>query len=616
MNSLLNPSTRGRGTSRLSPVSRLIAPVLAIAMIASAWAAGNARQEAGNATSPAGDYAAVIAQGVATVGAEELVWRVQRDTVEAAADMVPAAWRPNGSLGFLVSDEGTVVVADQDEDRMRLAPGEAATVQGGNVYLLGHTDGTPAAFYLIELVAAVQAGGEATGEVILQSEPFAGPEGDRDVDLVKGQLPAATSTTLPAGTAPTLVVATAGTIAVTTGEGETASLATGEAAVFESALTITAGADIGAVFVAAVVGAEVPRPGGALASPEATGSITLRVLNCPEGITGENLGATPPGCEPVQEGYELSLERQGGPVLTLDDAVYDDERNAWIWSDVPFGVYSVAEPVMPEGYAEMVISSPAARTGGAFVAVLGSAPDIEVTLYNLPADAAPAGDTGTIRLAVYNCPPGMTVDSFDGAACTLVTEDFAVTVAGTGQAEPLTLDDATLDDGVFTWASLPLAASPYTVAETRLPAGYDNATVVGAPINPETGAAVVELSPDNSVVGLTIYNFQAVAAPPVDTDGDGLTDEEEAALGTDPLDPADPAAPEPVDSDGDGLTDEEELAIGTDPALFDSDGDGIGDASEFPTYGTNPLLIDTDGDGIDDGTEVNVGTDPLDPASV
>jgi autotransporter-associated beta strand protein len=38
------------------------------------------------------------------------------------------------------------------------------------------------------------------------------------------------------------------------------------------------------------------------------------------------------------------------------------------------------------------------------------------------------------------------------------------------------------------------------------------------------------------------------------------------------------------DSDGDGLTDEEERALGTDPDKFDTDGDGMGDGDELVAY--------------------------------
>jgi len=43
----------------------------------------------------------------------------------------------------------------------------------------------------------------------------------------------------------------------------------------------------------------------------------------------------------------------------------------------------------------------------------------------------------------------------------------------------------------------------------------------------------------------------------------------------------------------------------------DTDGDGISDEDERGIYGTNPNVADTDGDGYDDGVEVNNGFDPL-----
>ncbi|MCB9743524.1 MAG: TlpA family protein disulfide reductase [Alphaproteobacteria bacterium] len=95
------------------------------------------------------------------------------------------------------------------------------------------------------------------------------------------------------------------------------------------------------------------------------------------------------------------------------------------------------------------------------------------------------------------------------------------------------------------------------------------------------------------------------ACAPADTDGDGLTDEEEEALGLDPLQ---------ADSDGDGLSDPDELALGTDPLLADSDGDGLDDGEELD-LDTDPWLVDSDGDGLGDGVEVEAGSDPLNPWS-
>ena len=70
----------------------------------------------------------------------------------------------------------------------------------------------------------------------------------------------------------------------------------------------------------------------------------------------------------------------------------------------------------------------------------------------------------------------------------------------------------------------------------------------------------------------------------------------------------------PLDSDGDGLSDDDEAAAGTDPAVVDSDGDGLSDGDEVNVYSTDPTLVDTDGDGMDDGYEVAHALDPLDAA--
>ena len=65
-----------------------------------------------------------------------------------------------------------------------------------------------------------------------------------------------------------------------------------------------------------------------------------------------------------------------------------------------------------------------------------------------------------------------------------------------------------------------------------------------------------------------------------------------------------------IDRDGDGLTDRDEDALGTNPRVADTDGDGLSDGEEFE-LGTDPLCADTDGDGVSDGAEVASGSNPL-----
>jgi len=56
----------------------------------------------------------------------------------------------------------------------------------------------------------------------------------------------------------------------------------------------------------------------------------------------------------------------------------------------------------------------------------------------------------------------------------------------------------------------------------------------------------------------------------------------------------------PLDSDGDGLTDADEAAVGSDADDPDSDDDGLNDYEEVEIWLTNPLNADTDGDETND----------------
>ena len=58
------------------------------------------------------------------------------------------------------------------------------------------------------------------------------------------------------------------------------------------------------------------------------------------------------------------------------------------------------------------------------------------------------------------------------------------------------------------------------------------------------------------------------------------------------------------DSDTDGLTDEQEAILGTNPRAPDTDGDGWLDGAEYFTYFTDPLAADTDADGVPDSRDL------------
>ena len=125
-----------------------------------------------------------------------------------------------------------------------------------------------------------------------------------------------------------------------------------------------------------------------------------------------------------------------------------------------------------------------------------------------------------------------------------------------------------------------------------------------------------------------------------DTDEDGLSDEYEIGIGTDPNNPdsdfdtlpdgaetntgiyisnentgTDPLS---ADTDGDGLEDDDEILCRlftltgkfcSHPLDSDTDNDGLTDGDEYNLYDTNPIDNDSDDDGLTDGLELGI-SDP------
>ena len=136
------------------------------------------------------------------------------------------------------------------------------------------------------------------------------------------------------------------------------------------------------------------------------------------------------------------------------------------------------------------------------------------------------------------------------------------------------------------------------------------------------------IAPWSDLLGSTKHTMN------IDQDNDGLWDREEDYLGTDPLDPdtdgdtiidglevnqylLNPLVPDSsLDTDGDGLTNIEEADIvGSNIRNPDSDFDGLSDGDEVNIYNTNPLSSDTDEDGMPDDFELLYDfLDPNDPS--
>ena len=141
-----------------------------------------------------------------------------------------------------------------------------------------------------------------------------------------------------------------------------------------------------------------------------------------------------------------------------------------------------------------------------------------------------------------------------------------------------------------------IAANATATAEAEAASGDSAAATLTA-----VAVAGEELAAAQSAATTAALTAEAAG----DADGDGLSNDQETTLATDPGNP---------DSDVDGLKDgDEALIYATDPTNRDSDGDLLTDFDEINTHQTNPRANDSDGDGAADGLEAAQGTDPLAP---
>ncbi|WP_165071831.1 fibronectin type III domain-containing protein [Paludisphaera rhizosphaerae] len=152
------------------------------------------------------------------------------------------------------------------------------------------------------------------------------------------------------------------------------------------------------------------------------------------------------------------------------------------------------------------------------------------------------------------------------------------------------------------WIEIGSAANDFT--------SFTDSTVVAGVVY--TYGVAAETFTQNFTVrsGRAVSNFAIAEEGTADHDDDGLSNVDEANLGTDPT---------YFDTDGDLLPDGWEARYeGFDPksptpAQGDADGDGLTNIAEY-THDTDPTKEDTDGDGVSDSAEVASGSDPKDPS--
>jgi cell wall-associated NlpC family hydrolase len=181
--------------------------------------------------------------------------------------------------------------------------------------------------------------------------------------------------------------------------------------------------------------------------------------------------------------------------------------------------------------------------------------------------------------------------------------------------------DANAHNGVAAVAG----SNGYTAIDNGAPPAAVDSDTDGLTDDFEKLALTNPLSADSDADGLT-DGFEALHSHTdplsADTDKDGIGDAAEVTARSDAGsipgiagvsglgDHAQNVRGGVLDTDLDGLSDQFEAQVGSNPTVADSDLDELPDSLEV-TLGTDPTMLDTDGDGITDGIEVTFGSNPL-----
>jgi hypothetical protein len=501
-----------RFTSPVSP-RRIVATLLMMALLtvlpmgrAVAHAQGNDNaSDDPNAASPAGAHAEVIAQGVGTIPADQVAWRLVQDTAEPVGE----AEFQERALGFAIAESDALLLTDEsDGARVRLAPGEAAFVDDGTSQRRESLGSGNSAYWRIGLVAAGDAQDAGGDTLVYGGDAFAVPAGDRDLDLVAARLDAKQATTV-ASAFPVLVIVASGTATVSpVAGGQGTDLDRGEATAVDGSVKLTSSKN-GTRILVAVVGVSVPAAGieaggtpaagdddastqgGGDASGTGNGKIIVRSELCPPGVTADEASDDSAG----------DACFGGDPVVGMTVTAQNQETGETYFGEVSANGSAALDPLPAGSYA---VSFETGDQYGETLGICGGQDqsadlptepfdgnsveldlpadreyDCETRTLSLGDDTGGGSDeavTGTVTATFYACPDGMTFETLDTSQCDVITDGFDFGFQGDVNVH---LSDATPSGDGYVWSGLDSIyadnGDPVTWSHIvySYPAGYD-----------------------------------------------------------------------------------------------------------------------------------------------
>lgn len=263
--------------------------------------------------------------------------------------------------------------------------------------------------------------------------------------------------------------------------------------------------------------------------PVSYGTISVTVLNCPPGMSNANLDGSE--CQTPSPDDTIAIQLSGPDGTVYDGSDYQTGTGQYSFSGLPVdnsgAAYGLVESSLPKGYDDYTYYGDSADDfdSNGNILLTSANNDLALTIYNFrpaaspspsasssrssnpsssPSASANAGGTGSITVAVYGCPPGVSPgDSASYASCQAVAGDVTAQLI-TPQGDALTSGGS----GTARFGGLPFGT--YSLTLTSVPSGYSGPIAPGyAGTSGSPDRVNVTVSADNPDPVVTVYVFQS-----------------------------------------------------------------------------------------------------------